>query len=346
MVRLLLLLVAIFNICFYVSGLWVNTVEASPRLEKIATSEYQWTGVSVTGNGRVFVNFPTWNDYPADYCVAELINGKEVPYPDKNWNQEFICVQSVVADREGHLWILDPAKLRGKEVSPTGAKLYDVELASNQVKRVYVFPPETALPQSYLNDVRIDTKRRMAYMTDSGLGGIVVLDLDTGDSWRALEGIAEVRANLPYIDFVSTGRNDHVSQSDGIELSEDGDILYFTALGGDILYQIPTALLWDRELTVKERQKGIEVLTYHNVPTDGMILRKGKLIMANLPEEKIWEFDLRTKTGKNLDLPESIRWADSFSLAADDSVYFTTSQINYPLQERKAYELYRLVLDE
>ncbi len=346
MAQILSILFTVFNVFCCFCGLFVHTTEASPRLEKVAVSEHQWTGVAVSQSGRIFVNFPTWNDYPSGYRVAELVNGTEMPYPDIHWNRELVCVQSVVSDRDGHLWILDPAKLRGRNVSPSGAKLYDVELASNQVKRVYVFPPSSALPQSYLNDVRIDTKRRIAYLTDSGLGGIVVLNLETGNSWRALEGIAEVRANLPYIDFVSTGRNTHVSQSDGIELSEDGDTLYFTALGGDILYQIPTALLRDVNLSVEDRQKGIDVLTYRNVPTDGMVLRKGKLFMANLAEEKIWEFDLAAKTGKNVDLPENIRWADSFSLAADGNIYFTTSQINYPLQKRKGYELFRLVFDE
>ena len=46
----------------------------------------------------------TWNDYPADYRVAELVDGKEIPYPSMEWNKEFVCVQSVVADDENHLW--------------------------------------------------------------------------------------------------------------------------------------------------------------------------------------------------------------------------------------------------
>ena len=203
-------------------GLWISSVSyAATHIEKIAESDYQWTGIAISPKGRMFVNFPTWNDYPADYRVAELKDGKETAYPNEEWNKEFVCVQSVVADEENHLWILDPAKLRGQEVYPTGARLYDVDLSSNQVKRIYIFPQSTAWPQSYLNDVRIDTKGRTAYITDSGMGGIIVLDLNTGDSYRALTDVPEVKANLDYIDFKSTGRNTHLSQSDGIELSED-----------------------------------------------------------------------------------------------------------------------------
>ena len=328
-------------------GLWISAVSyAATHIEKIAESDYQWTGIAISPKGRMFVNFPTWNDYPADYRVAELKDGKETAYPNEEWNKEFVCVQSVVADKENHLWILDPAKLRGQEVYPTGARLYDVDLSSNQVKRIYIFPQSTAWPQSYLNDVRVDTNRRTAYITDSGMGGIIVLDLNTGDSYRALTDVPEVKANLDYIDFKSTGRNAHLSQSDGIELSEDGGTLYFTALGGDILYQVPTDILRDKHLTITERQQAIEVLNRANVPTDGMILHKGKLFMANLPDEGIWSFDLATGKGQTLSLPMDIRWADSFAKAPDGSIYFTTSQINYPLEQRGKYEIYRMTFDE
>ena len=319
---------------------------AAVAIEKVAESNHQWTGIAVAADGRMFVNFPTWNDYPADYRVAELRDGQEIPYPNAEWNHEFVCVQSVVADDANHLWILDPAKLRGQDVSPSGARLYDVDLATNQVKRIYIFPQTTALPQSYLNDVRIDTKRRTAYLTDSGVGGIIVLDLDTGDSWRAITDVPEVKANLSYIDFKSTGRNTHLSQSDGIELSENGEVLYFTALGGDILYQVPTKALCDKKLSISDRQETIEILSRSNVPTDGMILHKEKLYMANLPEETIWEFDLKTRQGHNLALPIDIRWADSFAKGTDGSIYFTTSQINYPMENRKKYELYRMTVDK
>lgn len=192
-------------------------VLAAAHLTKVAESDKQWTGVAVSKENRVFVNYPTWNDYPEKYRVAELIEGKPVAYPNEAVNQEFVCVQSVVVDDQNHLWILDSAKLKDHDVAPTGARLYEVDLSTNELRRVYVFPKNVALPQSYLNDVRIDTQRHIAYLTDSAIGGIVLMDLSTGEAWRALTGIPEVKANLHEIDFKSTGPNTHMSQSDGIE---------------------------------------------------------------------------------------------------------------------------------
>ena len=57
---------------------------AAVAIEKVAESNHQWTGIAVAADGRMFVNFPTWNDYPADYRVAELRDGALV---NKNWTQ-------------------------------------------------------------------------------------------------------------------------------------------------------------------------------------------------------------------------------------------------------------------
>ena len=37
------------------------------------------TGVSVSHSGRIFVNFPRWDD-PTDFTVAELREGQLHPY--------------------------------------------------------------------------------------------------------------------------------------------------------------------------------------------------------------------------------------------------------------------------
>lgn len=325
--------------------LMIFPVSAAPNLTKVAESSSQWTGIAISRDGRIFVNYPTWNDYPKGYRVAELVHGVARPYPNEAVNKEFVCVQSIITDDKNHLWILDPAKLKGQDVAPTGARLYEVDLNTDELCRVYVFSSSVALPQSYLNDVRIDTKRQMAYVTDSGLGGIIVLDLKTGNSWRALSDIPEVKANLTGIDFVSTGRFTHVSQSDGIELSGDGRRLYFTALGGTILYSISTDVLQDTSRTIADRQKHIIVVNPHNVATDGMLLKGDCLYMADLAKEKIWEYDLKTGIGRDLALPEPVRWADSFASAPDGSIYFTTSEINYAKAERQPYGLYKLTLD-
>src|ERR1700759_3107271 len=64
----------------------------------------QVTGVTVSAEGRVFVTFPFWSDDHTT-SVAEIVNGKPVPYPSETWNAQqgpaqgrWFCVQCVVID--------------------------------------------------------------------------------------------------------------------------------------------------------------------------------------------------------------------------------------------------------
>jgi hypothetical protein len=51
-----------------------------------------------------------------------------------------------------------------------------------------------------------------------------------------------------------------------------------------------------------QRQSYIDILAAHSVPTDGMILHRGKLYMADLPGEGIWEFTIESRRGRTLPL--------------------------------------------
>src|SRR6185503_20930732 len=88
------------------------------------------TGVTVSHDGRIFVNFPRWGD-TVPYTVAELRDGREVPYPDEVVNRadggaldtRLVSVQSVVVDPEDRLWILDTGSPGFAPPQPGGAKL-------------------------------------------------------------------------------------------------------------------------------------------------------------------------------------------------------------------------------
>ena len=99
--------------CIIVSGILIccNHKDASKHVEyeliELAQSERLWTGVAVSQEGRIFVNFPRWStDVPVS--VAEVkMSGEIVPYPDMAWSgwtsddspeDSFVCVQSVFID--------------------------------------------------------------------------------------------------------------------------------------------------------------------------------------------------------------------------------------------------------
>lgn len=135
------------------------------------------TGVTVSREGRVFINYPRWGD-PVPFTVAEVKAGKPAAYPNAEINRldrarardTFVSVQSMVVDPRNRLWILDTGSVEFGPVIPGGAKLIGIDLAANRVIQSIVFPPDVALPTSYLNDVRFDLRRGpggVAYIADS-----------------------------------------------------------------------------------------------------------------------------------------------------------------------------------
>ena len=192
------------------------------------------------------------------------VNRLKVPPVTKGDTNHLLGVQSVVVDEDDTLWILDTGRVIDFE-DPThpmldssagGPKLVRVNMTTDTVERVYTFPTDVVFPVSYLNDVRFDRARGFAYFSDSSLekrNGIVVLNLNSGDSWRHLDDAAQVHAingTLPFVygqpmyqeaglvkpGFITFG-------TDGIALSPDKNTLYFSVIGGRFLYSVPTDAL-------------------------------------------------------------------------------------------------------
>ncbi|MCC6313226.1 MAG: gluconolaconase [Thermomicrobiales bacterium] len=230
------------------------------------------TGIAVSHQGRIFVNYPRWGD-PVDFSVAELRDGREVPFPNAEINREgllndqnhLVSVQSVVIDPEDRLWMLDTGSPLHMDTEHGGPKLVCVNLASNSVTRTILFPTDVALPTSYLNDVRFDLgrgSRGTAYITDSSARGpnaIIVVDLASGESWRRLNDHPTTKAEplvafMPIVEgrpFLRRHADGEVGPGavggvDGIAISEHGQRIYYSPLGSRYLHSVLAEALVDR----------------------------------------------------------------------------------------------------
>ena len=161
---------------------------SGPQLTEVyRNNDFQFTGISVSKTGRLFINFPRWSPEYRDGVIEVMPDGTAKPFPNEDWNrwdltpptasQHFVCVQSVVVDDNDSLWILDAAAPMLMSIVPGGPKLVQVDLKSNRVARAILIPPDVAKTNTYLNDIRFDNARNFAYITDSGLGGIIVVNL-------------------------------------------------------------------------------------------------------------------------------------------------------------------------
>jgi sugar lactone lactonase YvrE len=298
-------------------------------LEVVATFDGPMpTGVTVSHAGRIFVNFPKWGD-DVPFTVAEVRNGKPEAFPDMEANRGFVSVQSVRVDPRDRLWVLDTGSINMGKTQPGGPKLVGIDLGTKQAFKTIVFPPDVALPTTYLNDVRFDLTRGKAgtaYITDSstdGPNGIIVVDLDSGHSWRKLHDHPSTKADKSFVPIVEGQPLEGLSiGSDGIALSADGKTLYYCPLSSRRLYSVSTDALANE----KARDPEVKDLGEKGA-SDGLEAdAEGRIYATNYEANAI----LRRKSdGKFETIAADPRmlWPDTMALSVDGYLYFTANQL-------------------
>ncbi|GAA3998287.1 L-dopachrome tautomerase-related protein [Hymenobacter fastidiosus] len=316
---------------------------ASPLQVVAALREPQFVGVAVTPDGRVFAVFPRWDNNPVAAVAIIGADNSVQPYPDADWcawnetvrnepQKHWICPQSVYVDKTGMLWVLDPASPGLKGTVPGGPKLVKIDPKTDKVVQNISIPESVASRKSYLNDVRIDTQNNYAYLTESGVGSLVVVDLKSGKARRLLamhpSMMGDTTLNIKadgheMID--ATGKHARFN-ADGIALSQDRQYLYWKPLTSYTLFRIKTAALRNPALSDAQLAQQIEDLG--KVPAcDGMeIDANDNLYMTAFENHSIVR---RTPAGKIETVVQDPRleWPDTFAFA-DGSLYVTTSAIH------------------
>ena len=352
--------------------------EAIGSLEVAATfSGAMPTGVTVANDRRIFVNFPRWGD-AVEATVAEIKNGKIVPYPTAeinryepgdNQTEKFVSVQSVVVDPASKmLWILDTGSIAFGPVREGGPKLVAVDLATNRIVRKIIFPPDVALKTTYLNDVRFDPRRGaqgMAFITDStssGPNGIIVVDLASGKSWRRLNDDPSTKADPVFVPVVE-GKilalrlpGQPVARfgvgADGIAISPDGKTLYYSPLTSRHLYSVSIDALADPSRSDAEVAATVKNLGEKGGAGDGLESdAQGRVYLSDYEHDAIHRRKLDGDIETLVHDPR-VLWPDTLSLASDGYLYFTVNQIerqppfnNGQDLRKKPYLLFRVKID-
>ncbi len=308
------------------------------------TSPRQVTGVAATQDGRVFVNFPRWEEDVA-ISVAELrADGSLTPFPDAGWNayrdvkprapgNHFVCVQSVTVDPLGYLWVVDPAAPGLTFIVPGGPKLVRVNLATNAVDAVIPFGPDVAPQGTYLNDIRFTPDAKRAVITNSGQpGSLIVLDVPSGTARRVLDGHPSTQADRRVVITVN-GRQLRMPDgqppqfsADGLALDAAGEYAYWQATTGNTLYRAPLDALFDPSLSPQDLGAQVQVVEQTFV-ADGYWLTRSGLLLATSDEDNSVKRIEPDGTATVEVQDDRLLWPDSMAEGPGGVIYVTASHI-------------------
>jgi len=200
------------------------------------------------------------------------------------------------------------------------------------------------LPTTYVNDVRFDFrvgKEGTAYVTDSsvkGPGGIIVMDLASGNANRRLTGAKSTSVDSTFRPVIE-GKPALITRdaqgqtglltvaSDGIALSSDGKTLYFCPLSSRHLYSVPTALLRNPDVSEAELEKAVVDLGEKGA-SDGLEADANGAVYAGDYEHNLIRKRLADGSWQTVVEDSRVLWPDTLSIGPDGYLYFIANQLH------------------
>ncbi|MFT4092069.1 MAG: L-dopachrome tautomerase-related protein [Niabella sp.] len=237
-------------------------------IARISPPDPDMSGIAVSSDNRVFLGFPRHADNHRAFALAELVNGKPVPFPGKDYvypstkpyAEWLVSPHGMYMDRNDVLWVLDDGKRAGQKEIPEGAaKVVAIDIRSKKILYNLVITKPVLSDESHYNDLRVDLthgEKGTLYIANSGFGerySLVVIDVASGKCREVLRNYYSTSPEPGFMGFLE-GRPymyDFKKQTfpnggaDGISLNADSKKLYWTTITGRKLYSLSTDLLSD-----------------------------------------------------------------------------------------------------
>jgi sugar lactone lactonase YvrE len=227
--------------------------------------------VTATRDGTLFVGMPRWHITTQTPCLARVDSATRLtPFPGGEWNNwapgkdgrnAFVQVNSVHVFDDDTVWIVDQGAPDNKTTLPGAAKVAQFDSKTGEALRVLRLDDDILPPGAVMNDLRVFDNK--VYITDAGVGGLIVHDLATGRSLRRLHNRPLLR-QPPELPIRATGGrfyedaqgNRPEVHADMLEVTPDGQWLLFST-PSSAMYKIPRKLLDDPAVNDDELERQI-----------------------------------------------------------------------------------------
>ncbi|MBB2204568.1 hypothetical protein HLH27_05970 [Gluconacetobacter takamatsuzukensis] len=310
-------------------------LDPSAPLVAVAQSTTQvWTALVVLPDGRMILDSPTSTGTQGPTLALRDADGTTHPYPDAGWNdpatppeKRLVSAESLQLVEDGTLWVLDSGfDSADRAVAP--AKLVRLDTRTGTVTRTWTVDPAVLRPGSRVAGVRVG--RGHAFILDSGVPGLIVIDLEHGPQRRLMDHHPSLTAQRPItvggqVVQDATGHTAIVHANE-IEISPDSQWLYYQPFCGP-LYRIGTDLLTDTTITSFELDDSA-TLWYKTPPLGGMtVARDGTLYFDDISTGSIFRFTAG-RIYQRIVLDPRLRWPATPAITPSGQLYIPTAQLD------------------
>ena len=333
---------------------WIITDESVRR--EYQEKEY-WKGAMPAGfkvdsQGNYYLSVPRWSPgIPATVNKVVLVEGKPVlePYPSLEANKigDPHALQSVLGweiDEKDQAWFLDQGHIEGQPCIDGAQKIVCWDLKSNKELDSIPIPTEISdYTASFLNDIVVDNKNGFLYIADFGIftdplqGGLIIVNLKTHELRRVLHQHKSCQ-DVPGYWFEIGGEKvwrDRPMRTgaDGIALSADRKMLYWSPLTGRNLYCIQTVLLQDFQTPLEQIEEAVVDLGDKGTNTDGMGAdNQGNIYFTMLEGQGIGVYDPATGTFRSVITDERMVWVDGMTFDNHGWLIFNNNRLHQLFQ--------------
>jgi len=319
----------------------------SEAIEVVAALDEPPGNIAVASDGRVF--FTNHPEARPAVKVAELVNGKAVPYPNAEWQKKFVTPLSLRIDRQGRLWALDIGYHGLRH-----PRLYAFDLANGSLVHQWDIPGDVAGIGSFVQDFQIDPEGRWLYFADLSVlakhPALIVYDSHAKTARRVLQGHPSVQ-DRPYrivnrgMPMILLGGLYAMHPAvDSIALDARGEWLYYGPMSHDTLFRV-------RASELRDAPRAPRVEAFGPKPqTDGIAIDDAGNVYMTEVEHGTLALLRADRTLHTLVRDERLRWPDGLSLA-DGWLYVTDSDLAHVVLKSRStiaahrpYFIYRVRL--
>jgi sugar lactone lactonase YvrE len=310
-------------------------------LEEVLAYPEPLGNLAVSATGRVFFTVHPESRPSGNKLLVRETDGRIRAFPSEAAQADlFDAVMGVVIDARGTLWTIDHGQHGFRQ-----PRLLGFDIKTGQVLKDFSLKSDVAPKGSFLQDLQVNSTGTMAYIADVSFlrntPGLVMVDLKTGDAWRALDQDPSVMPQSWII------RNPTKTMSwlgglftlkpgiDGIAISKNDQFLVYGAMAHDTLFSVPTAALRREEAG----QAALQVKALGRKPlNDGLSMdRNDNIFITDVEHGSVMKMTPAGLLSTVVQDLKRLRWADALSFGPDGWLYVADSAIPDQMLRSKSH---------